>query len=55
MEQQVESGETYVILQPVTQQIVIDPNSRSVKVFYFLFFLSFTENLITSFQRLPAY
>nr|XP_027198681.1 uncharacterized protein LOC113792918 isoform X1 [Dermatophagoides pteronyssinus] len=30
MEQQVESGETYVILQPVTQQIVIDPNSRSI-------------------------
>lgn len=38
MEQQVESGETYVILQPVTQQIVIDPNSRSVKVFYFVSF-----------------
>lgn len=30
MEQQIESGETYIIFQPVTQHIVIDPNSRSI-------------------------
>lgn len=36
MEQQIESGETYIIFQPVTQQIVIDPNSRSVR-FFFIF------------------
>lgn len=34
MEQQIESGETYIIFQPVTQHIVIDPNSRSVRFFF---------------------